>query len=789
MPESIHSLDAAYAAFHAGHHDEALEHCRAILAAQPGHADALHLVSLVELQRGNAASACDHLRRALTIREDVRYLQALAIGLQHLQRYGEAEAIWLRVIALQPDLASAYCDLGLVLSRQPGRQAEAIAALRYALELNPDFPAALCNLGGILDNPAEAETMLRRALELQPDMAAGYCNLGALLLGSNRHAEAITTLRRAFELNPDSPATLVNLGGALADSQQTGEAETMLRRALALRPDMASAHANLGKVLKLSGRFDEAISSYQRTIELEQSNLQAHSNLGVLLLEMRRHAEAIATLRRALELNPDSPETLTNLGGALWADWQLGEAETVLRRAIAQQPDRSDAYLHLGNVFKASSRLDEAIASYRRAVELEPANLFAHSNLIFSMMFAHDDDEVIRREAERFSAQNETPLLGVPVPPYANERTRTHRLRIGYVSPNFYDHCQALFMTPLLAHHDHQAFEIFCYASVLNPDGITQHLASFADIWRDVHELSDEQLAQQIREDRIDVLVNLTMHMANGRPLLFARRPAPVQVAYLAYPGTTGSRAIGYRLTDPWLDPPNVPHADERYSERSLRLPDTFWCYDPLTTGLDVNALPALANGYITFGCLNNPCKVTQWTLRLWSAVLRAIPDARFILMAAPGEPRTTLQARFAERGVDPARVSFVPFQLHGDYLRTYWQMDMALDTFPYNGHTTSLDSFWMGVPVVTRTGRSAVSRGGLSLLANLQMLELAADNDEDYVRIAVRLASDLPKLAALRAQLRGRMERSPLMDSVRFTRNLEQAYRQMWGEWCAQQE
>jgi predicted O-linked N-acetylglucosamine transferase (SPINDLY family) len=647
-------------------------------------------MSVIELQRGDAASACEHLRRALSLREDVRYLQALALALQNLQRYDEAEAAWRRIIALQPEHPAAYCDLGLVLLRKPGARAEAGAAFRRALELNPDFPEALCNLGGMLCDDGrtnEAEKMLRHAIELRPDMGAGYCNLGLLLL-------------------------------------RTG-----------------------------------------------------------------RNTESIATLRRALEFDPNSAETLVNLGGVLREDWQLGEAEKVLRRVIALRPDMSNAHANLGNVFKSSSRLDEAIACYRRAVELDPSNFLAHSNLVFTMMFAHDDSEGIYRECAQFSAQHETPLLAQPVPPYANDRSRTRRLRIGYVSPDFRYHCQVFFMMPLLSHHDHQNFEIFCYASVLKPDEMTTHLTSFADVWRDVHEFDDARLAQQIRDDQIDVLVDLTMHMANGRPLLFARRPAPVQVAWLAYPGTTGSRAIGYRLTDPWLDPPGVPHADERYSERSIRLPDAFWCYSPLTHHLAVNALPALTNGYVTFGCLNNPCKVTDMTMQLWARVLRALPTARFILMAAPGEPREALQQRFAAQGIDPARVSFMPFQSHEEYLRTYLQMDMALDTVPYNGHTTSLDSFWMGVPVITRMGWSAVSRGGLSLAANLQMLDLAADNDDDYVRIAVQLAGDLPRLAAMRAELRTRMERSPLMDSARFARSIEQAYRRMWDDWCIRQE
>jgi predicted O-linked N-acetylglucosamine transferase (SPINDLY family) len=363
-------------------------------------------------------------------------------------------------------------------------------------------------------------------------------------------------------------------------------------------------------------------------------------------------------------------------------------------------------------------------------------------------------------------------------------------LRIGYVAADFRDHCQSLFTVPFFSHHDHAQFEIFCYASVERPDDLTRRLASYADVWRDVRELDDEGLAQQIRADGIDILVDLAMHMADGRPLLFARKPAPVQVAWLAYPGTTGIEAIDYRLTDPNLDPldpldpqdspdrlnPADPQhtqsaSDSHYSERSLRLPDSFWCYDPLTTEPAVNALPALSADSLTFGCLNNPCKLTDRTLTMWSAVLREVAQARLLLMTPAGNARQNLARRMERQGIDMQRVGFVPFQPRADYLRTYHQIDLGLDTFPYNGHTTSLDSLWMGVPVVTRVGETAVGRGGLSQLVNLGLGELAADRT---------------RLAHLRQGLRSRMEQSPLTDGARFARNAEAAYRQMWQAWCA---
>jgi predicted O-linked N-acetylglucosamine transferase (SPINDLY family) len=273
------------------------------------------------------------------------------------------------------------------------------------------------------------------------------------------------------------------------------------------------------------------------------------------------------------------------------------------------------------------------------------------------------------------------------------------------------------------------------------------------------------------------------MHMANGRLPVFARKPAPIQVAWLAYPGTTGITAMDYRFSDPRLDPPGF---DNQYSERTIRLPDSFWCYDPLADQPDVNTLPALELGYLTLGCLNNPCKLTGHTLRLWNGVMRALPDARLLLMAPPGPHRLQLLQRLAAHDIASERVTFVPVRSRADYLRSYHDIDLGLDTFPYNGHTTSLDSFWMGVPVITRVGQTCVGRAGLSQLFHLNLLELAAETDEAFITTAVALANDLPRLAALRQQLRARLELSPLMDAKRFALNIEAAYRQTWQDYCS---
>jgi protein O-GlcNAc transferase len=319
---------------------------------------------------------------------------------------------------------------------------------------------------------------------------------------------------------------------------------------------------------------------------------------------------------------------------------------------------------------------------------------------------------------------------------------------------------------------------------VERPDGLTEQFRNMSDAWRSTVGQTDAALAEQIRADGIDILVDLKLHTENNHLLAFARRAAPLQVTWLGYPGTTGLRAIDYRLSDPHLDPPAV---DETvYAERTVRLPHTFWCYDPLAAGPAVSELPALMNGVVTFGCFNNFCKVSAPTLALWAAVMDAVPRSRLLLQAPHGSPRGRVADALRSCGVAPERVEFLPIVSRAEYLALYHRIDVVLDTLPYNGHTTSLDAMWMGVPVVTLVGQTIVGRAGASQLMNLGMPELIARAPAEFVEAAVGLAGDLPRLAGLRAALRPRMQASPLMDAPRFARDIEAAYRQMWHARCA---
>jgi predicted O-linked N-acetylglucosamine transferase (SPINDLY family) len=476
---------------------------------------------------------------------------------------------------------------------------------------------------------------------------------------------------------------------------------------------------------------------------------------------------------------------MNNAGCLLRVRGRFDEAEDMLRRGLQVNPRHAALHDNLGSVLKDVGELDTAIACYRQSLALDPNNAATHSNLVYALSFQSAEPLPIldecRRWNQRFAAVDDHAAAADHGASRDRiGRGRPRRLRVGYVSADFREHCQSLFTIPLLSQHDHDAFEIFCYASVERPDEQTRRIAALADVWRDVRTLDDQSLAAVIRADGIDILVDLTMHMARGRPLTFARKPAPIQVAWLAYPGTTGIGAMDYRISDARLDPGGF---DGHYSERTIRLPDSFWCYDPLTAEPAVNPLPALQRGYLTLGCLNNPCKLTDSTLRLWGGVMRAIPTSRLLLLGPSGRHGLRLSQRLAAHGIVQDRVAFVPFRARADYLRSYHDIDLGLDTFPYNGHTTSLDSLWMGVPTVSRVGETCVGRGGLSQLFQLGLHELAADTDQAFIATAVALGEDLPRLAQLRQQLRSRLERSPLMDAPRFARHMEAIYRRLWDD------
>ncbi len=596
-------------------------------------------------------------------------------------------------------------------------------------------------------------------------------------------AEAEALYRNIIQSDPGHAEALHFLGILAQQSGHPQAAVSLIRQAIALKPNVTDFRFNLGVVFKDLGQWPEASACFQDVLSIDPNQREAPNNLGLAFLEEGRVDEAIAVTRKALCLFPENADLHNNLGNAYVQLGQVDEAALCYRAALRLHP-HAEIYKNLGLLLADTGKLDEAIVCYQEARKLEPANPKWHSKIIFTALFHPDyDGRALLEEAKRWNLAHAKSMETL-WRPIDNTPSPDRCLRIGYVSPDFRNHCQAFFTMPLLSAHDHENFQIFCYADVAKPDEITTHLQTKADLWRNIAGQTDEHVAQLIRQDRIDILVDLTMHMAANRLLVFARKPAPVQVSWLAFPGTTGLSAIDYRLTDPYLDPPALGAGD--YSECSIWLPDSFWCYDPLTQEPAVNALPALKNGYMTFGSLNNFCKVNTQTLKLWAKVLQKTGTSRLILLAPEGRHRDDVLRLLAQDGIAAERITFVAKKPRARYLELYHQIDLGLDTLPANGHTTSLDSTWMGVPVLTLVGQRVIGRAGVSLLSNLRLPDYICETSEQFVSGAVKISGDLQSLSRLRANLRTRMQQSPLMDAPRFARNMENAFREMWRRWCA---
>jgi protein O-GlcNAc transferase len=746
------ALDLAVQHHQAGRLREAETLYRQVLAQQPQHVGAMHLLGVIAHQAGRNDIAVDLIRRAILI---------------------------------CPNFPEAHINLGNAL-KDLGQLDEALAAFRQAIALDPKSPQAHFNRGNALGDKGqlqEAIAAFRQAIALDPNMAEFHSNLGNALKDAGLLDEAIAACQQAIALNPNLPEAYCGLGTALQGNGQLDEAIAAYRRAIALRPNFPEALTNLGIALKDKGLLDEAIAAFGQAIAVKPDHAEAHTNLGNALRDLGQLDDAVAAHRRAIAFKPNFPQAYNNLGVALTVKGEIDEAVGAFRKAIALNPNDLAANSNLGSALKDAGLLDEAIDAFRRAIALQPGHAEAHSKLLLSLHYHPDyDAEKIAEEHRRWNRQHAEPLQ-ISTPFHPNDRRPDRPLRIGYVSADFRNHACAHFLWPLLRNHDHRHFHITCYAQVLNPDSLTQRFMGCADQWRSIVGLSDEQVARRIRDDSIDILVDAMGHSGGNRLLVFAYKPAPIAASWMGYVGATTLSAIDYRITDSYLHPPGLD--DECHTEESIRLPDCLWCYDPLSDEPSVNPLPALNENLVTFGCLNNFCKINEPVLELWARVLNAVDRSRLILLAPEGSCRLRAMESFRRHGIEAHRVSFVGNRPRPQYLECYHRVDIALDPFPYNGHTTSLDAWWMGVPVVTLVGQTTVGRMGLSHASNLQHSELAAMNPQDYLRTAVALAGDPRRLAHLRSTLRARMQQSPLMDAPKFARNIEAAYRQMWHCWC----
>ncbi len=684
--------------------------------------------------------------------DDVGHWYSVAASKARAGDFEGVVAACRKLVDLAPGDARAHFNLASALHRL-GRAEAAESGYRQCIALDAGYAPAYFNLAQLVapDRADEAIRYLETGLRLQPGNAQGKQLLASVLFSrgnawllQDRYGEAIDCYSRALVLVPGQAAILNSMGVAHLRNGQPERGREVLERAIEYDPSFAQAYTNMGSVYEELGQRHAAIQAHQKALSLDDRLFEAHYNLANLLVGENRFAEAIGRYRKALAL----------------------------------QPDNSEAHNNLGNAFVLCGEVPRAIDSYRSAVRCDAGNHMADSNLLFTMMCDSGySAREIYSEHLRWASAHAASLA----PPRDSGQKGEHapRLRIAYLSPDFRKHSVASFIEPVLRCHDRSRLDVYCYSNVKREDAVTRRLRGLCQNWRNIHGVDDETAAGMIRQDGIDILVDLAGHSAGNRLLLLARKPAPVQVTWLGYPNTTGLDTVDYRITDSVADPHGM--ADEIHSETLVRMPRVFICYQPLPDPPEISQPPCMEKGYVTFGSFNNLAKVNDEVVAIWAAILRKVQGARLLikhLAFGDTDVRAAFVNRFRQHGIDPDRLELTGWvDSPCGHLGAYSRVDIALDTFPYNGTTTSCEALSMGVPVVALAGEAHVARVGVSLLTSVGLDEMIAEDEKEYVEIAAALARDRSRLCGIRSGLRQRLLNSPLCDAQGFVRELENLY------------
>ena len=824
--EPLYAVNLAMILGDLGRFSEALAALDAILSTIPGQADAL-IQRVTLLRRMNRFEEAVAMARMAVVfhRDMARAHHALGMSLMKVSKFADAVAAFGEASRLDPAAVDTWINRGVAL-KETGDLVGAEADYRRALGLAPRDPVIHNNLANTLivaNRVQEAIALYRSAVALDPTYIDAKANLGLALRDAGDTPAALTLFEQAVIEHPTHAVLLNAYGNTLRQDGRIDDAIGVLQRAIDFTPTYAEAHNNLGLAYAVKNRLEPAAVHLKCAAELRPDMAVISNNYGVVLLRLFRFAEAAVTLTNAVARQSNYDEALVNLGVAQYMQGNSDQAINAFRSVLERNPDNGFAHYSLGVAYLEDQRLTEAEEEIRRALALDPKNPMALNTLGVLLLEQHSVTEAraAMREAARantlsapvfqsnyaFASLYEPDVSNAeileihkeygrrfassepdPAKPHANVRDTGRKLKLGYMSPDFRAHSVAFFFEALLEKHDRSRFEITLYSDTTRTDKITDAMRAGADHWVETGGLTDDVFAKRIAADGIDILVNLGGHTSGNRLPVCALKPAPVQIEYLGYPDTSGVPAMDYRITDGRADPEG--EAERWCTEKIIRLPDCFHVYRPAGKPPEPAPAPHLAKGYVTFASFNVLPKVTSPAIAAWSTILKAVPTARFYIKCKQmRDPRVQARIRdeFAAHGIDPTRIdmaAFVPSVR--EHLERYGQVDLALDTFPYNGTTTTCESIYMGVPVLTLRGNNHRGRVGLSLLTALGLeKEFVADNVDDYIARAIDWGRDLSRLASLRGELRPRLEKSPLRDEVKFVHDLEAAYREAWKTWC----
>ena len=765
--------------------DEAIASFQAALRLQPNLYQAHCNVGNLLRDQGHDAEAVTHYQSA--IRLNPRLLVAhrnLGNLFRQLGQY--AEAIQQHRVALTLDgqtdqqRAESHYNLANALA-DDGQTEEASQQYQEALRLSPDQVAAWTNLGNLKQQSGDwagAEQCYRAVLGRQADVPGTYIRLVRLYQAQKRAEAVHACLAEALTRFPDNCELLRLHGDALHQQEESEAALAIYQRIEVLQPGLASTANALGVALRAVGRTDEAEAAWRRCLAIDDQHVVALTNLGTLYRLKKRHDEAMTCLRQAVQIQPNDPDSVASLACTLIDTGSISEALQAIDPVLANHPQHVDLLGMKAFALVQQARIEEGQTLLAEARRLKPDSWVAIGNTLFSSLYRDTMDAAAQTRFHRELA-DQVIQHAKPLPPRIVIGKNRHRRRIGYLSPDFRTHPVGLFIEPVLQHHNADRFHITCYALPYAPDEVSQRLKNHAHQWRDFEGWKVERMAAQIQQDEIDILVDLAGYTAGGRIDLMACRPAPVQAIFLGYPYSTALATMDYIIADRHLIP---PHHEHLYTERVARFKESFLCYHRQTAP-EVAPLPAMTNGFITFGSFNNLPKVSASCLDLWARVLKAVPRSRLALKASSlgdAGTRELFRRHFAERDIEANRITLLPASPPEQYLAEFGLLDIALDPIPFNGGTTTCDTVWMGVPLVTLAGDSFMGRMGTSLLTTLGHPEWIAATTDEYVQIAVALAANLTRLAQIRAELRQQMRVSGLCDAAGYTADLENLYLEM---------
>jgi predicted O-linked N-acetylglucosamine transferase (SPINDLY family) len=744
---------------------------------------------------GNALLGSDDSEKALVcfekaLEHNPRLWQAQnnrGNALLNLERADEALSAFTIVCEQAEHYAGAHDSRGKILFEK-GDLDQALAAFEKAVEIDPGLAAANNNRGSALfalERFDEAEVALKEAVRVAPSSAEAHYRLGVAQFAQHKFAEAIEAYDKSIELNASDAATHYAHGHALLALKKNREGLEAIGRSLELQPRAADVHFEYGELLEENGRPLEAIAAYGRANELNPEAAIPYVRKANVLRGVSRLDEALIAADKAIALDPVLAIAHNARGTVLKNLWRVHEARDALTKALEIAPDLAAVHNNLGNVHKAMVNFEDAKASYEAAMELAPGNIDYVGNYLFCLNYdpAQGTAELAENHVRAMSTCVDECADFIPD---ARSLNPDRSLRVGLVSADFGRHPTGYFLEGVMKNANADQVTYYCYSGRKKIDDVTLRFMDMAEAWRSTLGVSGVDLQKMVRDDQIDILIDLSGFTAGTRVLTFSQKSAPIQMTWLGSCHTTGLGTIDYILVDPTY----VPAGDEAFfTEECIRLPDIRWTYFAPDYAPEVKPPPCVENGYVTFGSFNNLTKLNDQVLDLWARVLSETPNSKLLLSwrsFCEVAQRNLFIEALAARGIGAERLEFIAGgKSHKDVLDEYRLVDIALDPFPFSGCTTTCELLYMGVPLVTLPNRRPASRQSLGFLSTIDRMEWVAKDEDDYVRIATRMAADQDRLAAMRSEQRSRILGSPMSDHEKMARNVEAAFRKAWHKWC----